>query len=482
MRAAVIGAGPAGLTAALRLARQGVDVDVFEASGEVGGMCRSFRLWDQTVDLGPHRFFSADPDVNRLWLEMAGNDFHMVDRLTRIYYRGRFFLYPLQLADVVRRMPLLDATGCLASYCREKIKPAHADGGESFESWVTAAFGRRLFEIFFKTYSEKLWGLPCTELDADFAVQRIKRFSLGQAITHMLHVRRAQHKTLVDRFAYPTGGTGMIYERMASEVERLGGRIHRHAPVREIIRRKRRVQGLRLADGRLVSTDHIISSMPLTHLIRGLGAVPASVEEAAGRLQFRNTILVYLHVSPPNPFHDQWIYVHAPELQTGRITNFRNWAPELYGSAASAVLALEYWCYDDDSVWRDSDQQLISRATTEMAATGLLRRERVLDGHVVRVRRSYPVYRVGYREVLRPIRAFLSAFENLSVIGRYGSFRYNNQDHSILMGLRAAENVVNGASHDLWSVNTADEYQEAAALQTTGSVAGRTSAALARAA
>jgi protoporphyrinogen oxidase len=242
------------------------------------------------------------------------------------------------------------------------------------------------------------------------------------------------------------------------------------------------VQGLRLADGRLVGTDHIISSMPLTHLIRGLGAVPASVEEAAGRLQFRNTILVYLHVSAPNAFHDQWIYVHAPELQTGRITNFRNWAPELYGSAASAVLALEYWCYDDDSVWRESDEQLISRATTEIAATGLLGRERVLDGHVVRVRRSYPVYRVGYREVLRPIRAFLSGFENLSVIGRYGSFRYNNQDHSILMGLRAAENVVDGASHDLWSVNTADEYQEAAALQTTGTVAGRRSAALARAA
>jgi protoporphyrinogen oxidase len=459
---AVIGAGPAGLTAALRLAQQGARVEVFEAGPEVGGMCRSLRMWDQTVDVGPHRFFSRDTRVNSLWLEMAGEDYRLVDRQTRIYYGGRFFDYPLRLANVLRQMPPLETACCVASYVRQKLSTATAETASSFESWVTARFGRRLFEAFFKTYSEKLWGLPCSELDADFAVQRIKSFSLGQAIKHALRLSRTTHTTLVDRFAYPTGGTGLIYERMAERVRQLGGTIALQSPVQEIIRRGRRVCGLRLSDGRLVRCDHLVSTMPLTHLVRGLDPVPSAVADAVSRLRFRNTILAYLRVAAPNPFPDQWVYVHAPELLTGRITNFRNWVPELYGSDPTAILALEYWCSDEDPLWREPDEQLVARARRELLATGLVSPSKVLDGRALRVRRSYPVYRLGYHAVLRPVIDFVSSFRNLWAIGRYGSFRYNNQDHSILMGLLAAENILEGAQHDLWAVNADHEYQESA--------------------
>jgi protoporphyrinogen oxidase len=458
------------MTAAYQLAKGGVDVEVYEASEQVGGMARSFQLWGQTVDLGPHRFFSNDARVNRLWLEVIGRDYRMVSRLTRIYYNQRFFRYPLEPANALWNMGLWTAARCVLSYLKEKASPSFPpDSPGTFESWVVGRFGRRLFDMFFKSYSEKLWGIPCQELDADFAAQRIKKFSLGEAIKSSLGLGKANHKTLVDHFAYPLGGTGMAYERMAEAVREWGGEVHLKRPVRRVLHDDGHVHGLEFADGEQRYFDHVLSTMPLTLLVRGLGDLPADVRKAADSLTFRNTILVYLNVAGTDLFPDQWLYVHSPDLKMGRVTNFRNWVPELYGEQKTSILALEYWCYDQDALWAQAEQELIHRAEQEIRATGLIGDTPIAAGKVVRIRRCYPVYRTGYKDHLARVVSYLRGFRGLTPIGRYGSFKYNNQDHSILMGLLAAENLLEGRTNDLWSVNTDyDSYQEAARITETG--------------
>ncbi|HEX5222623.1 MAG TPA: FAD-dependent oxidoreductase, partial [Verrucomicrobiae bacterium] len=349
-----------------------------------------------------------------------------------------------------------------------RLRSANRENGD-FESWVCRRFGRRLFEIFFKSYSEKLWGISCDELDADFAAQRIKQFSLPAAIKNAFF-KNGEHRTLVDEFAYPTGGTGMIYEGMAEAVRRAGGRIFLNTPVHRVLTRHGRVNGLELGDGTVRKYDHVISTMPLTQLVTRLPDAPSLVLEAARQLTFRNTILVYLEIADSNLCPDQWIYVHSPELRTGRITNFRNWVPQLYGESRNTILALEYWCNEEDEIWHQSDAALTALASREVVATTLVKSPSlVLNGFVYRIPKCYPVYRRGYKELLRPIQEYLSGIHGLQVIGRYGSFKYNNQDHSILMGLLAAENILKNAGHDLWRVNADyDTYQEGWKITETG--------------
>ncbi len=469
MKVAVIGAGPAGLTAAYKLAKAGAEIDVFESSSDVGGMSRSFELWGQIVDLGPHRFFSSDARVNRLWLEIAEQDYRMVDRLTRIYYGKRFFHYPLQPLNALRNLGLFEAVRCTLSNLREKISPTKDE--QTFESWVTRRFGRRLYEIFFKTYSEKLWGIPCCELDADFAAQRIKKLSLSEVAKNALGIGRVKHQTLVDQFAYPIGGTGMIYQRMADYVDALGT-VRLNRPVRRVLHTNQQVTGLEFDNGTTRTYDHVISTMPLTLLVKGLDDTPENVQQAAEALMFRNTVLVYLNVDGTDLFDDQWIYVHADAMQVGRITNFRNWITQLHGNSKTSILSLEYWCNNDDSMWSESDEQLIERAKAEIRATGLIGDSPILDGHVVRVPRCYPVYARGYKDRLSVVTDYIREFSGLTPIGRYGAFKYNNQDHSILMGLLATENLLQQRENDLWSVNTDyDSYQEAATITASGLVA-----------
>jgi protoporphyrinogen oxidase len=488
----IVGAGPAGLTAACRLTKGQLGVDLYESGDAVGGLARSFPLWGQTVDLGPHRFFSRDQRVNQLWLEIVGPDYAMVQRLTRILYRGQFYHYPLQAFDALGKLGAVEAARCLASYARERFRPTSANG--SFESWVSRRFGHRLFEIFFQTYSEKLWGIPCAELDADFAAQRIKQFSLSAALASALFRNGSRHRTLADEFAYPLGGTGLVYERMARAVAERGGRILLNTPVQRVITENHVVKGIELADGRVHGYDQVISTMPLTLLVERLTEAPAEVREAARQLRFRNTILVYLEVADRNVCPDQWIYIHSPELRTGRITNFRDWVPQLYGNSPNTILAMEYWCDEPEAgrrkpegrssevrdasariqreaeLWTWTDEKLIALARRELVGTTLVRNESlILNGKVLRIPRCYPVYRRGYREQLHPIQEYLSRVRGLQVIGRYGSFKYNNQDHSILMGIRAAENLTQNAGHDLWGVNADyDTYQEGWKITETG--------------
>lgn len=472
MRIAVIGAGPAGITAAYQLAKKNIKVDVFEAGASVGGMAKTIELWDQKVDLGPHRFFSSDPRVNNLWLELVGDDYDMVNRLTRIYYKNKFFYYPLKPFNALRRLGLFEAANCVLSFAKQNLRRAKKAGegeGESFEDWVVNKFGRRLFEIFFKTYSEKLWGISCAELDADFAAQRIKKLSLLEAVIAAFKGNKGnKHKTLVDTFAYPHEGSGVVYRRMADYVEKSGGNVYCETPVKRVCTANNKVTGLELMDGEFRGYDRVISTMPLTRMVAQLPEVPERIVGLAESLKFRNTILVYLKVEADNLFPDNWLYIHADNLRTGRITNFRNWSPKLYGDEKSSILALEYWCYDADEIWTRDDRALVALASDEMKKTGLIGDAVISDGFVHRVKNCYPVYNRGYKEALKPIEQYLNTIENLSVIGRYGAFKYNNQDHSILMGILAASNIAHGTRHNLWDINTDYEYQESAEITETG--------------
>lgn len=469
MKVCVIGAGPAGLTAAYQLAKSGVEIELYEASGEVGGMSRSMQMWGQTVDLGPHRFFSNDARVNRLWLEVVQGDYVMVDRLTRIFYDKRFFNYPLEPANALKNLGPTRAAACLLSYMKAKLAGRRASNeAETFETWVVNRFGRRLFETFFKSYSEKLWGISCQELDADFAAQRIKKLSLAEVIKNACRLGKGKHRTLVDRFAYPIGGTGIVYERMAEGIDAVG-EVRLNCPVKRVVTNGKTVTAVELADGRVSECDHVVSTMPLTHLVKGLDNTPREVLEATRKLTFRNTIVVYLHVDATDLFPDQWVYVHSPDLQLGRITNFRNWAPQLYGGSDKTIVALEYWCNDGDETWQADDEQLVHLGTEEIRATGLIGDAEVIDGHVVRVPKCYPVYKSGYRDHLAVVTDYLDSIDRLTPIGRYGAFKYNNQDHSILMGLLAADQILHQKEGNLWSINTDYEsYQEAAVIGETG--------------
>ncbi len=472
MKIAVIGAGPAGMTAAYKISEElGAKItslDLYELSGQVGGLSKSIDLWDQRVDLGPHRFFSHDTKINEVWLEVVGKDYDIVNRQTRIYYKQRFFDYPIRALNALKGLGLFEAARCMVSYLMERIAPTRDTS--TFEGWVTSRFGKRLYTIFFKTYSEKLWGISCTDLDSDFAAQRIKKLSLFEAVKNaLLSGKGNKHATLVDQFAYPNGGTGSVYERMQKHILERGGRVYLNTGVERVNTLEGRASSLTLENGESREYDHIVSTMPISILVERLPEVPENIIEQARKLTFRNTILVYLRVDRPDLFTDQWLYIHDPSVEVGRVTNFRNWLPSVYGASQSTILCLEYWCYFDDPLWNLDREHLIETASREIVRTGLVNEGEVEDGHVVRLPRCYPVYFKGYRDVMKPVENYLNTVPGLHVIGRYGSYKYNNQDHSILMGLRVAENILAGAGHDLWTINTDYEvYQESSVITKTG--------------
>ncbi len=472
MRIAIIGGGPAGLTAAYQLSKELggkiTTVDVYEASDNVGGMSRSIQLWNQTVDLGPHRFFSKDKKINALWLEVVGDDYDIVQRKTRIFYNKAFFDYPIRAFNALRGLGIWEAGLCMLSYMQQKIFPVRDTS--TFEGWVTRRFGKRLYRIFFKTYSEKLWGIKCTELDSDFASQRIKKLSLFEAVKNALAFNKTnKHATLVDQFAYPVGGTGSVYTKMMAGIVENGGKVHLETPVKRVITEKNIARALELENGEIFEYEHIVSTMPLTLLAERLETMPDDLTEKVKSLKFRNTILVYLHINNNNLFPDQWLYIHDSEVETGRITNFRNWVPKLYGTNNESILCMEYWCNFEDELWSKEDSFLKNLASKEISKIGLARKEDIQNAAVIRIPRCYPVYFSGYREKLKPVQEFLNHISQLHIIGRYGAYKYNNQDHSILMGMMAAENIHSNAGHDLWEINTDYEvYQESAMITKTG--------------
>ncbi|HUP02228.1 MAG TPA: NAD(P)/FAD-dependent oxidoreductase [Gemmatimonadota bacterium] len=465
-RTVVIGAGPAGLTAAYELAEHGLPAIILEKDDQVGGIARTVSYRGYRFDIGGHRFFTKVPLIEKLWKEMLGEDLLLRPRLSRIYYRDRFFDYPLKPLNALRGLGALEAMRILASYARARLFPIAEE--RSFEHWVTNRFGRRLFEIFFRTYTEKVWGIPCSEIGAEWAAQRIKNLDLKEAVKRALlgtaSGRDGVIATLIDQFRYPRLGPGMMWDRWQARLADRGIETLLGADVIQ----------LRHVDGRVVEAvvqrrgggrerivgDQFISTMPLRDLVRALEPPPPeSVRLAAERLRYRDFLTVVLIVDEADLFPDNWIYIHSPDVRVGRVQNFKNWSPEMVPDPTRTSLGLEYFVQEGDEMWSLPDSELIELGALEMVALGLIRAGTVLDGTVVRMRNAYPVYDPHYQETLSRIRDFASGMKNLQLVGRNGQHRYNNQDHSMLTGIYAARNIA-GEDHDVWTVNVEEEYHE----------------------
>jgi protoporphyrinogen oxidase len=457
---AVLGAGPAGLTAGYLLARRGVPVVVFEAGESVGGLARTEIVDGYRFDLGGHRFFTKSAEVEALWEELLGPEMLVRPRLSRIYWRGRFVRYPLRGADVIAKVGPAELARCAASYARARLR--RRGGEESFEEWVSARFGRRLFELFFKAYTEKVWGVSTSELRAEWAAQRIDDLSLWKAARAALPLPRrgGGPKTLIEEFRYPRLGPGQMWEEMARRLLAAAGELRLGTPVDGLLLDGDRVAAVE-AGGERLEIAAAISSAPLRAAI-GMArpAAPGPVRAAARGLRYRDFLTVALTIDGEPPFPDNWVYVHDPGVRVGRIQNFRAWSPWMTPDPRRSCIGLEYFCFEGDDLWGRDDEGLVALAREEIARLGLVAAERVAGGHVVRVPKAYPIYDAEYEPRVERIRGWLDGISNLQQIGRNGLHRYNNSDHSMLTAMRAVENLCDGAGHNIWAVNADSVYHE----------------------
>jgi protoporphyrinogen oxidase len=460
-RVVVVGAGPAGLTAARELTKAGLRPIVIEKLGTVGGLARTERFRGFRFDMGGHRFFTKLDEVKKVWHEVLGDDLLRRPRLSRIYYDHRFFYYPLRPLNALLNLGPLTAAGIVLSYLRWQLFPHPRE--DTFEEWVTNRFGERLFRIFFKAYTEKVWGIPCSELRAEWAAQRIKNLSLKTALLHMFVRPHTTVRTLIEEFDYPRHGPGMMWQAVADDLQPRAV-LRLDSEVVSVRRTGSRIDAVVVRSGEreeVIEGSHFISSMPITHLVAKLSpAAPAEVGAAAARLRYRDFLTVCLIVDKPDLFPDNWIYVHSPDVRVGRIQNFKNWSPDMVPDAAKTSLGLEYFCTVGDTLWTMPEDELVALGTRELEQIGLARAADVEAGCVFRVENAYPVYDAGYRDCLATVRTFVDGLENLQTIGRNGLHRYNNQDHAMLTGHLAAQNLLLGRQHDLWSVNTEPDYHE----------------------
>ncbi len=477
-----IGAGPAGLTAAYLLSKQGIAATVLEQDPVyVGGISRTARYKGFSFDIGGHRFFSKSAEVNALWSELLSEDFLDRPRKSRIYYRSQLFDYPLKAFDALSKLGVIEAARCILSYLKVKLRPLPET--KTFEQWVTNRFGSRLFEIFFKTYTEKVWGMKCSEISADWAAQRIKDFSLTKAIWHAIMPQTTPRagekviKTLINSFRYPRRGPGMLWEEAARRIDALGGQVQLG----------RRVVSLNWSDAdacwtvvtrdekgseQSIHCDHVISSMPMRELARALDASGAVMDAARG-LRYRDFLTVALVVKDRNIFDDNWIYIHEPGVKVGRIQNYKSWSPEMVPDASLNCYGLEYFCFEGDGVWAADDSALLRLASDELVKLGLADRNDIVDGSVVRQPKAYPVYDEGYQERVEIIRQELEArYPTLHLVGRNGMHKYNNQDHAMMTAMLTVENIRLGRREfDTWRVNQDAEYHEEGEARQDGDTA-----------
>ena len=459
----VMGAGPAGLSAAYELARARQRTTVLEADSQVGGLSKTMHHRGFLFDIGGHRFFTKIGLVEQMWRDVLGPELLVRPRLSRIYYRHKFFDYPLRPLNAVRGLGIVESARCTVSYVTARMAPRRPE--EDFETWVSNRFGKRLFDIFFRTYTEKVWGLKCREISADWAAQRIQSLSLAAVIKNALIPSRiaSRPKSLIERFLYPRRGPGQMWEKTAELVEAGGSRVLLNTPVRTIHHDGQRITAVDTETGSHAA-KHFISTLPIRDLIASMRPIaPPSIQHAAAQLRYRDYLAVCLICNVSNLFPDNWIYVHDPDVHVGRIQNYGNWSSAMVPVPGASCLGLEYFCFEGDRLWSMTDAELVQLGISEVAQLGLLRKDQVEEGVVLRVPKAYPVYDGTYKAQLAEIRGWLDQFSNLQLIGRNGMHRYNNQDHSILTGMLAARNIL-GSNYDLWQINADAEYHE------TGSV------------
>ena len=465
-RTVIIGGGPAGLTAAWELAREGGRALVLEADTIVGGISRTASYKGYRFDVGGHRFFTKVPHVQQVWEELIGDEFLVRPRLSRIFYRGKMFDYPLKPANAVLGLGPLETVRIGLSYLKAQLFPSKEE--RTFEQWVSNRFGRRLFEIFFKTYTEKVWGMSCSEISAEWAAQRIKdldlKVAIRQALLGGLGSRGRVVTSLIEEFHYPRLGPGQMWERCADKLGERGSEVRLGA---RVVRIEHDGSGVLAAwtrgeDGTEERHEgpQFLSSMPLQELIGVLDPpAPEEVRSAAASLRYRDFLTVALIVDEAELFPDNWIYIHAAEVQVGRIQNYKNWSPDMVPDAGRTALGLEYFVQEGDALWSMPDPELIALATREVEQLGLVPKGRVVDGTVLRMPKAYPVYDGTYQDALAVIRGWLAGLANLESVGRNGQHRYNNQDHSMMTGAHAAWNL-GGGDFDVWGVNVEQEYHE----------------------
>jgi protoporphyrinogen oxidase len=465
-RCVIMGGGPGGLTAAYELSKLGVPAVVFEQDDVVGGISRTATYKGYRFDIGGHRFFTKVKRVEEMWHEIIADDMLRRPRLSRIYYKGKFFDYPLKPVNALVGLGPIEAVRIAFSYLRALLFPSQEE--RNLEQWVVNRFGYRLYDIFFRTYTEKVWGMPCTEIAADWAAQRIKNLDLVAALKNTL-LGAGRHRgevvtTLVEEFWYPRLGPGMMWERCRDLLAERGYPTFTGRKVTRIRHRDGRVESIRVRDRSGAEHEeegaHFISSMPIGELLRILDPAPPPEVLALGdSLRYRDFLTVVLIVDRDEVFPDNWIYLHSPAVRAGRIQNFKNWSPDMVPDPSKTALGLEYFVNMGDDLWNATDEELVDLGRRECALMGLIQESEVSDGAVVRMPKAYPVYEGDYQQKLAGIQEYLAGLPNLQLIGRNGQHRYNNQDHSMLTAMYAAENIVDG-DRDVWSVNVDQDYAE----------------------
>ncbi len=462
---AIIGGGPAGLTAAYEFQKHSDRHHpvVFEETDQVGGISRTASYKGYRFDIGGHRFFTKVKQVEALWKEVLPEEFLRRPRMSRIYYQDKYFDYPLKLFNALSNMGIYESSRIMLSYMKWKVYP-HDDEG-NFEQWVTNRFGGRLFWHFFKTYTEKVWGMPCTEIQADWAAQRIKNLSLRKAVLNAL-TGANDTTSLIEAFDYPRLGPGMMWEAFRDKVRAQGGEVRMQQRVTRVLRDEDSVLGIEVhttgdsPETYTFAADHFISSMPIAELVTVMDPpAPLAIQAAAAKLKYRDFLIVTLILEGTDIFPDNWIYIHSPDVKVGRIQNFRSWSEAMVPDETRSSIGMEYFCQEGDELWTSDDADLIKQAGRELERLGLAKASIIVDGTVIRQPKAYPVYDGEYREALDMIRGWLANFGNLQMVGRNGMHRYNNQDHSMLTAMLSVQNVL-GGNHDLWTVNVEKEYHE----------------------
>ncbi len=458
----IIGAGPAGLTSAYELLKSENKILILEKKQNVGGLAETKIFNEFRYDIGPHRFFTKNQEVNELFMEMLGDDAVLVNRKTRILFEGKYFDYPLTPINALFGLGFFESLNIGFSYIFSRVKSFFKITKiENFEDWVIDKFGQKLYNNFFKNYTEKVWGIDCKDIGKDWASQRIKGLNLTTAIRFALFPNsKKRPKTLVNEFYYPKKGAGMLWDKFETFLIRNQVEIKKDSPVTNV---KKIDDGFEISyseDDNIstIFTKNIFFSNPLLDFIKIFETkIPQEVIESAQKLEYRNHISVHIGLDT-KLFDDNWIYIHSPDLKIARIADFSNFSDEM-SPKGTYPLTLEYFCYENDKIWNSSEEEIINFAVNELKEI-FNKNFQILDSHISKNPKAYPVIKTGYQSELEVIKKWLSQEDKVTAIGRSGMFKYNNQDHAMATGLYAARSYLGLGDFDPWNVNVDGEYHE----------------------